>query len=134
MNDCLVLRQGPKEAQKAESGPADCYLSELHSQLKKLVESRPGHRVPVQEDEAEDPKVGSLAILVVSSSMVRPGPLREPPLYRYRSSSLYLISSLLSRVVDPDQDWIRIQRFCGSGSVLGIRIQGQEISVEKCTF
>jgi hypothetical protein len=30
------------------------------------------------------------------------------------------------RVVDPDPDWIRIQRLCGSGSVLGIRIQGQE--------
>jgi hypothetical protein len=44
-----------------------------------------------------------------------------------------------TRVVDPDPDWIRIQRLCGSGSVLGtrIRIQGQEkeeISVEKCTF
>jgi hypothetical protein len=32
----------------------------------------------------------------------------------------------ISRVVDPDQDWIRIQRLCGYGSVLGIRIQGQE--------
>jgi hypothetical protein len=31
-----------------------------------------------------------------------------------------------TRVVDPDPDWIRIQRLCGSGSVLGIRIQGQE--------
>ena len=49
--------QGPKEAQKTESGPADCYLSELHSQLKKLVDSRPGYKSPVQEDEAEDPKV-----------------------------------------------------------------------------
>jgi hypothetical protein len=43
------------------------------------------------------------------------------------------------RVVDPDPDWILIQRLCGSGSrsVLGIRIQGQEneeFSVEKCTF
>jgi hypothetical protein len=28
--------------------------------------------------------------------------------------------------VDPDPDWIRMQRLCGSGSVLGIRIQGQE--------
>jgi hypothetical protein len=26
------------------------------------------------------------------------------------------------RVVDPDPDWIRIQRLCGSRSVLGIRI------------
>jgi hypothetical protein len=42
-----------------------------------------------------------------------------------------------TRVVDPDPDWIRIQRLCGSGSVLGIRIQGQEneeISKEKCTL
>jgi hypothetical protein len=29
---------------------------------------------------------------------------------------------VFSRVVDPDPDWIRIQRLCGSGSVLGIRI------------
>lgn len=50
------FNQGPKEAQKTESGPADCYLSELHSQLKKLVDSRPGYKSPVQEDEAEDPK------------------------------------------------------------------------------
>jgi hypothetical protein len=38
---------------------------------------------------------------------------------------------------DPDPNWIRIQRLCGSGSVLGIRIQGQEnyeISVEKTLF
>jgi adenylyl- and sulfurtransferase ThiI len=34
--------------------------------------------------------------------------------------------TLSSRVVDPDPDWIRIQRLCGSGSGLGIRIQGQE--------
>jgi hypothetical protein len=41
-----------------------------------------------------------------------------------------LIDSDLFRVVDtdPDPDWIRIQRLCGSGSGLGIRIriQGQE--------
>jgi hypothetical protein len=30
-----------------------------------------------------------------------------------------------TRVVDPDLDWIRIQRLCGSGSVLGIRIRIQ---------
>jgi hypothetical protein len=45
---------------------------------------------------------------------------------------------LCTRVVDPDpEDWIRIQRLCGSGSVLGIRIQGQEnkeISVQKMHF
>jgi hypothetical protein len=42
-----------------------------------------------------------------------------------------------TRVVDPDPDWIQIQRLCGSGSVLGIRIQGlenKEISVEKKHF
>jgi hypothetical protein len=49
------------------------------------------------------------------------------------------MDTLNSRVADPDPDWIRIQRLCGSGSVLGIRIriQGQEkeeISVEKWTF
>jgi hypothetical protein len=47
------------------------------------------------------------------------------------------------RIVDPDPDsetlWIRIgiQRLCGSVSVLGIRIRGQqnyEISVEKMHF
>jgi hypothetical protein len=36
------------------------------------------------------------------------------------------ISTKKTRVVDPDPDWIRIQRLCGSGSVLGFRIQGQE--------
>jgi hypothetical protein len=30
---------------------------------------------------------------------------------------------LYYRVVDPDPDWIWIQRVCGSGSVLGIRMQ-----------
>jgi hypothetical protein len=29
---------------------------------------------------------------------------------------------LFIRVVDPDPDWTRIQRLCGSGSVFGIRI------------
>jgi hypothetical protein len=29
--------------------------------------------------------------------------------------------------VDPDPDWIRIQLLCGSGSGLGIRIQGKKI-------
>jgi len=48
--------QGVKEVEKGEVGPADCYLSDLHQQLKKLVESRPAHRPQVQEDEAEDPK------------------------------------------------------------------------------
>jgi hypothetical protein len=37
----------------------------------------------------------------------------------------------LNRVVDPDPDWIRIQRLCGSGSVLGIRIQDPDPEVRK---
>jgi hypothetical protein len=54
-------------------------------------------------------------------------------------SATLSILIILLRVVDPDPDWIRIQRLCGSGSVLGIRIriQGQEneeISVEKMHF
>ena len=38
------------------TGPADCYLAELNSQLKKLITSKPGERSPHMEDEAEDPK------------------------------------------------------------------------------
>jgi hypothetical protein len=34
-------------------------------------------------------------------------------------------SLVWTSVVDPDPDWSRIQRLCGSGSVLGIRIQGK---------
>jgi hypothetical protein len=44
-------------------------------------------------------------------------------------------------VVDPDPDWIRIQRLCGSGSVLGIRIPDPDPGARKlrdfsgkCTF
>jgi hypothetical protein len=36
-----------------------------------------------------------------------------------------------NRVVDPDPDWIRIQRLCGSGSVLGIRIPDPDPRVRK---
>jgi hypothetical protein len=36
-----------------------------------------------------------------------------------------------SRVVDPDPDWIRIQRLCGSGSVLGIRIPDPDPGARK---
>jgi len=43
---------------RGDAGPSDCYLSDLHAQLKKLVDSRPAFRPKVQEDEAEDPKVG----------------------------------------------------------------------------
>jgi hypothetical protein len=42
---------------------------------------------------------------------------------------------LLFRVVDPDPvpdpDWIRIQRLCGSGSVLGIRIPDLDPGARK---
>lgn len=41
---------------RGDAGPSDCYLSDLHAQLKKLVDSRPAFRPKVQEDEAEDPK------------------------------------------------------------------------------
>jgi hypothetical protein len=59
----------------------------------------------------------------------------DPPLF-WNEEHNYSIGMLLIRVVDPfpDPDWIRIS---DSGSVLGIRIQGQEnekISVGKCTF
>jgi len=56
LNAQSQAEQNQKDAQKGESGPADCYLTDLHEQLKRLVESRPGHRAQVQEDEAEDPK------------------------------------------------------------------------------
>jgi len=46
-----------KESVKGDNGPQDCYLSELHKQLGQLVDSKPSSRlVPIQEDEAEDPK------------------------------------------------------------------------------
>ena len=37
--------------------PKQCYLSELHQQLEKVVKSNPTSRATVMEDEAEDPKV-----------------------------------------------------------------------------
>ena len=37
--------------------PKGCYLSELHQQLGKVVRSNPTTKLPVMEDEAEDPKV-----------------------------------------------------------------------------
>merc|ERR1711981_1384647 len=36
--------------------PKDSYLSELHQQLGNVVRSKPGSKVPLMEDEAEDPK------------------------------------------------------------------------------
>jgi polo-like kinase 1 len=48
-------KDGLKES--VRSGPADCHLGELHAMLKKLVESKPGSRGNLaQEEEAEDPK------------------------------------------------------------------------------
>ena len=41
----------------SDSGPKDCYLSDLRKQLMAVVASHPSSRVtPIQEDEAEDPK------------------------------------------------------------------------------
>jgi hypothetical protein len=64
---------------------------------------------------------------------------------RSRFTLIRILRGLLqkSRVVDPDPDWIRIQRLFGSGSVFGIRIPDPDpgarklrntVSVEKCTF
>ena len=39
-----------------ETGPKDSYLSELHKQLSEVMASKPSAKVPVMEDEAEDPK------------------------------------------------------------------------------
>ena len=55
-NQQLISSQ-KRDTLKSESGPSDCHLSELHAQLKKLVESKPGSRAVPQEEEAEDPKV-----------------------------------------------------------------------------
>jgi polo-like kinase 1 len=44
-----------------ETGPKDCYLSELHKLLSSVVASNPSTRVtPIMEDEAEDPKVAPM--------------------------------------------------------------------------
>ena len=37
--------------------PKGCWLSELHTQLGKVVLAKPASKVPIMEDEAEDPKV-----------------------------------------------------------------------------
>lgn len=72
LNASLIARRAPlsdynnvpqsqsalkREATKSESGPSDSHLGDLHALLKKLVESKPGQRAMVQEEEAEDPKV-----------------------------------------------------------------------------
>jgi len=45
-----------KDSAKSDAPPSDCYLSDLHTQLAKLIASRPGSRNPPMEEEAEDPK------------------------------------------------------------------------------
>lgn len=40
--------------------PKGCYLSELHQQLGKVVRSNPTTKLPVMEDEAEDPKLSPM--------------------------------------------------------------------------
>jgi len=44
----------PADVQRT-AGTKDCYLKELHSQLKKLLDSAPAERARVEMDEAEDP-------------------------------------------------------------------------------
>ena len=47
--------------------PKGCYLSELHQQLGKVVRSNPTTKLPVMEDEAEDPKVSYYICLYFST-------------------------------------------------------------------
>ena len=49
--------------------PKGCYLSELHQQLGKVVRSNPTTKLPVMEDEAEDPKVSYYICLYFSTSL-----------------------------------------------------------------
>jgi len=67
-NQSLIARRNPlkevnnlpaaaaKASANSESGPNDCYLSELHKQLTQLVASKPEDRPAPSQDEAEDPK------------------------------------------------------------------------------
>jgi len=46
-----------KDSVKSENGGSmDCYLSDLYTQLKDLIASKPGQKSPHFEDEAEDPR------------------------------------------------------------------------------
>jgi len=46
-----------KDSVKSDNGgSADCYLSDLYTQLKDLIASKPGQKSPHFEDEAEDPR------------------------------------------------------------------------------
>jgi polo-like kinase 1 len=48
---------GGSGTKKSATGePNDCYLSEMHKQLKSVVDSRPATKFPVMQEEAEDPK------------------------------------------------------------------------------
>ena len=52
-------------AKKSGDGVSpDCHLGELQAQLRKLVESKPAHKMNINEDEAEDPK--SLPMIWIS--------------------------------------------------------------------
>lgn len=45
----------------SETGPKDCYLSDLHKLLTTVIASKPSSRgTPISEDEAEDPKVAPM--------------------------------------------------------------------------
>ena len=46
-----------KDSVKSDNGGSvDCYLSDLYTQLKDLIASKPGQKSPHFEDEAEDPR------------------------------------------------------------------------------
>jgi len=47
---------GRKDSVKSETGSQDCHLSDLYTQLKSLIASKPGEKSPHFEDEAEDPR------------------------------------------------------------------------------
>jgi len=63
-----VLLSLPRSGQKLERGvgtsenevPKGCWLSELHTQLGKVVRSKPASKLPIMEDEAEDPKLSPM--------------------------------------------------------------------------
>jgi len=54
VNGVGSMKKTPSVA--SEISPSDCYLSELHRQLRGVCDSHPAARYPAMEDEAEDPK------------------------------------------------------------------------------
>lgn len=56
----------PKTANRLDRGcsdsdvPRGCYLTELHQQLGKVVSSKPTEKLPIMEDEAEDPMLSPM--------------------------------------------------------------------------